>query len=129
MKAALDPDGKPTAGLQRIVFPPIGSTFDASATYSDPGELGLGFTDVPFALANFRAENGPAANHMRIGWLRAVANGDHPVGIHSFAAELANAAGKDTVEYLLQLLGPERVVPRAEFHKEVSNDGAGYEQD
>src|SRR5882757_7404223 len=60
MKAALGPDGKPTAWLQRTVFPPIGSTFDAGATYSDPGELGLGFTDVPFALASFRAENGPA---------------------------------------------------------------------
>src|SRR6266851_1914121 len=56
MKAALGADGKPTAWLQRTVFPPIGSTFNASERYSDPGELGLGFTDTPFALANFRGE-------------------------------------------------------------------------
>src|SRR5258705_1890795 len=36
LKAALGPDGKPVAWLQRTVFPPIGSTFDASANYSDP---------------------------------------------------------------------------------------------
>src|ERR1700741_2404870 len=128
MKAALGPDGKPTAWLQRTVFPPIGSTFDASATYSDPGELGLGFTDVPFALANFRAENGPATAHMRIGWFRSVANVYHAFGIHSFADELAHAAGKDSVEYLLQLLGPDRVVPRAELPKEFPNYGGDYEQ-
>jgi len=128
MKAALGPDGRPTAWLQRSVFPPIGSTFDASARYSDPGELGLGFTDVPFALANFRAENGPAANHMRIGWFRSVANVYHAFGIHSFADELAHAAGKDSVEYLLQLLGPDRVVPRAELPKEFPNYGGDYEQ-
>ena len=128
MKAALGPDGKPTAWLQRTVFPPIGATFDLSATYSAPDELGLGFTDVPFALANFRAENGPAAPHTRIGWFRSVANIYHAFGIHSFADELAHAAGRDPVEYLLQLLGPDRIVPRADLPKEFPNYGADYEQ-
>ncbi len=128
MKAALGPDGKPTAWLQRTVFPPIGSTFDPSATYSAPDELGLGFTDVPFALPSFRAENGPATTHTRIGWFRSVANIYHAFGIHSFADELAHAAGKDPVEYLLQLLGPDRVVPRTELPKEFPNYGADYEQ-
>ncbi len=128
MKAALGSDGKPTAWLQRTVFPPIGSTFDPSATYSDPGELGLGFTDVPFAVANFRAENGPAANHMRIGWFRSVANVYHAFGIHSFADELAHTAGRDPVEYLQQLLGPDRLVPRTELPKEFPNYGGNYEQ-
>jgi isoquinoline 1-oxidoreductase subunit beta len=128
MKAALGPDGKPTAWLQRTVFPPIGSTFDVNATYSDPGELGLGFTDVPYALANFRAENGPATAHMRIGWFRSVANVYHAFGIQSFADELAHAAGKDSVEYLLQLLGPDRIVPRPELPKEFPNYGGDYEQ-
>src|SRR6266850_5405113 len=110
MKAALGPDGKPVAWLQRTVFPPIGSTFDASANYSDAGELGLGFTDVPFAIANLRAENGPAKAHVRIGWLRSVANVYHAFGIHSFADELAHAAGRDRVEYFLDVLGPPRMI-------------------
>jgi isoquinoline 1-oxidoreductase beta subunit len=128
MKASLGSDGKPTAWLQRTVFPPIGSTFDVSANYSSPDELGLGFTDVPFALANFRAENGPATAHVRIGWFRSVANVYHAFGICSFADELAHAAGKDPVEYLLQLLGPDRVVPRSELPKEFPNYDGDYEQ-
>jgi isoquinoline 1-oxidoreductase subunit beta len=128
MKASLGSDGMPTAWLQRTVFPPIGSTFDTNAVYSDPGELGLGFTDVPFALSNFRAENGPATAHVRIGWFRSVANVYHAFGIHSFADELAHAADRDSLEYLLQLLGPDRVVARTELPKEFPNYGGAYEQ-
>jgi isoquinoline 1-oxidoreductase beta subunit len=128
MKAALGADGKPTAWLQRTVFPPIGSTFNASAAYSDPGELGLGFTDVPFAVPNLRAENGPATTHVRIGWFRSVANIYHAFGIQSFADELAHAAGKDPVEYLLQLLGPDRVIPRGDLPKEFPNYDGDYAQ-
>src|SRR6266853_1414834 len=128
MKAALGANGKPSAWLQRTVFPPIGSTFDPKNNYSDPGELGLGFTDVPFAVPNFRAENGPATAHMRIGWFRSVANIYHAFGIHSFADEVAHAAGKDPLEYLLQLLGPDRVVQRAELPKEFPNYSGDYEQ-
>src|SRR6266851_3922356 len=84
MKAALGSDGKPTAWLQRTVFPPIGSTFDPSAVYSDAGELGLGFTDLPYAIPNHRSENGPATAHVRIGWLRSVANIYHAFAIQSF---------------------------------------------
>ena len=105
MKAALDADGKPAAWLQRTVFPPIGTTFDPANNYAPADELGLGFTDVPFALANHRVENGPASAHVRIGWFRSVANIYHAFAVHSFADELAHAAGRDSLEYLLQLLG------------------------
>src|SRR5271165_5057999 len=40
-KASLGADGKPTAWLQRSVFPPIASTFEATQ-YADAGEIGLG---------------------------------------------------------------------------------------
>ena len=36
MKAAVDAKGKPTAWLQRSVFPPIASTFDSRATNTAP---------------------------------------------------------------------------------------------
>ena len=36
MKASLDAKGKPVAWLQRSVFPPIGSMFDANAVYGAP---------------------------------------------------------------------------------------------
>ncbi|MEQ1474183.1 MAG: molybdopterin cofactor-binding domain-containing protein, partial [Candidatus Acidiferrum sp.] len=128
MKASLSDDGKPAAWLQRTVFPPIGSTFDPKNIYAPADELGLGFTDVPFALPNHRVENGPAAAHVRIGWLRSVANIYHAFAVHSFADELAHAAGKDPLEYLLQLLGPDRVIPKSELPKDYSNYDGDYEQ-
>ena len=120
-KATLGANGMPTGWLQRSVFPPIASTFDPTAQYADAGEIGLGFSDVPFAIANQRAENGPAPAHTRIGWLRSVANIYHAYGIHSFVGECAHAAGKDEVEYVLALLGPDRVIPKSELAKDYTN--------
>jgi isoquinoline 1-oxidoreductase beta subunit len=128
MKAALGADGKPEAWLQRTVFPPIGTTFDPKNTYAPADELGLGFTDVPFALPNHRVENGPATAHVRIGWLRSVANIYHAFAVHSFADELAHAAGRDSLDYLLQLLGPDRIIPKEELPKDYSNYDGAYEQ-
>ena len=127
-KASLGADGKPTAWLQRSVFPPIASLFDVNGTYADAGEIGLGFNDVPYALANHRAENGPAQAHTRIGWFRSVANVYHAYGIQSYASELAQAAGKDPVEYQLMLLGPDRVMPKTELPKDFTNYDAEYDQ-
>jgi isoquinoline 1-oxidoreductase beta subunit len=110
LKAAIGANGKPTAWLQRTVYPPIGSTFDVNAKYADD-EMGLGWNNLPFDISNHRAENGPADAHVRIGWLRSVANVYHAFAIHSFADELANAANKDSVQYLLDLIGPSRIVP------------------
>ena len=109
MKAAIGLDGKPTAWLQRTVYPPIGSTFDASARYAED-EMGLGWNNLPFDIPNHRAENGPADFHVRIGWLRSVANIYHAFAIHSFADELAKSANRDSVEYLLGLIGAPRIV-------------------
>lgn len=108
MKAAMDVRGRPTAWLHRSVFPTIGSTFDASARYGQEFEMGMGWVDLPFDIPNHRAENGPAKNPVRIGWMRAVANIYHAYAIHSFVDELARAANRDTVEYLLDVIGPAR---------------------
>jgi isoquinoline 1-oxidoreductase subunit beta len=129
-KATVGADGMPSAWLQRSVFPPITSAFEKgdAALYPDAGEIGLGFSDVPFALANHRAESGPAKAHTRIGWLRSVANVYHAYGVHSFASELAHAASKDEVEYVLALLGPDRAMPKTELPKDYTNYDGDYEQ-
>ncbi len=127
LKAAVDDKGMPTAWLQRTVYPPIGSTFDANATYSDAGELGLGWTDVPFAIPNLRAENGSANAHVRIGWLRSVANIYHAFAVGSFVDELAHAAGRDPLEYLLALLGPDRILDKKTLPSDYQNYGGAYD--
>ncbi len=51
-----------------------------------------------------------AQGHVRVGWLRSVANIPHAFAVHSFIDELAVAAGRDRVEYLLAALGPDRII-------------------
>jgi isoquinoline 1-oxidoreductase subunit beta len=125
MKAALDTSGKPAAWLQRSVFPPITSTFDVNAVYGDPGHLGQGWTDIPYNIPNLRVENGPAKAHVRIGWLRSVANIYHGFAVQSFSDELAHAAGHDPLDYLLELIGPPRVLNLKSTH--YPNYGAPYD--
>ena len=54
LKAAIGPNGMPTAWLQRTVYPPIGSTFDVNARYADD-EMGLGWNNLPLTFPT----NGP----------------------------------------------------------------------
>jgi isoquinoline 1-oxidoreductase beta subunit len=124
LKAATDAKGRPTAWLQRSAFPTIGSTFNPAADYGQGFELGMGLNDLPFDIANQRAENGPAKNHVRIGWLRSVSNIFHAFAIHSFVDELAHAAGRDRVEYLLDTVGQ----PRKIQLKSYTNYGKSLEQ-
>ncbi len=109
VKASVDPKGKPTAWMQRTAFPPIDSLFAAGAQYGS-GQTGMGFTDIPYAIPNLRVENGPAEAHVRIGWLRSVAHVHHAFAVQSFTDELAAAAGRDRVEYLLDLIGQPRII-------------------
>lgn len=125
MKASLDAQGKPTAWLQRSAFPSIDSTFDTTIQYGDAEELGMGWTSIPFDIPNLRVENSPATAHVRIGWLRSVANVYHAFGVQSFAAELAHAAGQDPLKYLLGLIGSTRVLDL----RGVMSVPSGYELD
>ena len=110
MKAALDSNGKPVAWLQRSVFPPITSIFDVNAVYGDPPHLAQGWTDMPYDIPNLRIENGPAKAHVRIGWLRSVANIYHGFAVQTFTDELAHRAKRDPADYLLELIGQARTI-------------------
>ena len=124
LKAAVDDKGKPTAWLQRSVFPPITSIFDVNAVYGDPPHLAQGWTDLPYDLPNIRIENGPAQAHVRIGWLRSVANIYHAFGVQCFTDELAHRANRDPVEYMLDLIGSPRTLDFTNV--QYPNYGADY---
>jgi isoquinoline 1-oxidoreductase beta subunit len=121
-KASVDGRGKPTAWLQRSVFPPIASTFGSPVAYGF--ELDMGLVDTLYDVPNIRAENGPADAHVRIGWFRAVANNYHAFAAHTFADEMAQAAGRDPLEFLLDLIGPGKVVDLKTQGVDYSNYGA-----
>jgi isoquinoline 1-oxidoreductase beta subunit len=128
LEGGLDADGRCTAFLHRTVFPPIPSTFQAGLEQPSWGELRLGAADNPFAVPNLRLETGNAAAHVRIGWLRSVANIYHAFAVQSFAAELANAAGRDQKDFLLELIGPPRHVDPNEEGAEYDNYGDSLEE-
>jgi isoquinoline 1-oxidoreductase beta subunit len=72
--------------------------------------MSLGWNVIPFDVPNFRSENGKALNHVRIGWLRSVANIYHAFAVQSFANELAYAANRDPYDYLVALIGSGHVI-------------------
>jgi isoquinoline 1-oxidoreductase beta subunit len=110
IEAGLDAAGKPVAWLHRSVAPTIGSIFVPDPKHELPLELGMGLVNTPFAIPNIRMENPEAQAHARIGWFRSVSNIPHAFAIQSFVAELAQAAGRDPKDYLLELIGAPRVV-------------------
>jgi isoquinoline 1-oxidoreductase beta subunit len=111
LEAGLDAQGRPVAWLHRTVAPTIMSTFEAGARNEADWELGMGVLNVPFAIPNVRIENPEAIAHTRIGWFRSVSNVPHAFAVQSFVAELAAAAGRDPKDYLLEIIGPARLVP------------------
>ncbi len=125
-KAVVDAKGKPTAWLQRSVFPPIGSTFGSPAPLGI--ELDMGLVDTVYDIPNIRAENSGMDAHVRIGWFRAVANNYHAFAAHSFADEMAHAAGRDSLEFLLDLIGPGKVIDLKAQGVDYANYGAPIEK-
>jgi len=149
LKAALDADGHATALLQRSAFSsffatlypppspvmpqPVNDMFaKARAAFHDGGEYpygsaierAQGLEDMPFEVRNLRIENCPAQSHIRCGWMRSVANIYHAFGICSFADELAVAAGRDSKDYLLELIGKGRILDlEAEGVRHFDNNG------
>ncbi|MDA1082262.1 MAG: molybdopterin-dependent oxidoreductase [Gemmatimonadetes bacterium] len=129
LEAGLDASGRISAWRHRIASPPIGSTFAPGAEFHSEGELGLGVLDMPYAIPNVRVEVCRAPAHARIGWYRSVSNIPQAFAIASFMDELAYAAGKDPVAFLLDELGPDRIIDmtRQGAVKPVDNYGEKWE--
>lgn len=127
LKAGLDADGHPTALLQRSALTSFfGTLFSEEQAqlraasydggeypYASAIERAQGLEDMPFDVPNIRIENCKAANHVRTGWMRSVANIYHAFGTCSFGDEMAIAAGRDSKDYLLELIGKGRILPLA----------------
>ncbi|MEO1729806.1 MAG: molybdopterin cofactor-binding domain-containing protein [Pseudomonadota bacterium] len=128
LEAGLDAEGNCTSYLHRTTFPSISSTFANGVTSPSAGELGLGATDVPFSMPNLRIESGEAKGHVRTGWLRSVCNVFHAFAVQSFAGEVAAAAGKDQKDYLLELIGPDRIIDPTIEGAEYGNYGGSKEE-
>ncbi|MFN8581042.1 MAG: molybdopterin cofactor-binding domain-containing protein [Gemmatimonadaceae bacterium] len=110
LEAGLDASGNVTAWRHRVAYPAIDATFAPNVEGPGPDDLTNGASDVPFAIPNMSVEVCPAVAHTRIGWYRSVNAIHHGFAIGSFIDELAIAAGKDSGKFMIELLGPDRVM-------------------
>ena len=80
-----------------------------------PSSTGSASSTRPYnQVPNLRIENGEADAMIRVGWYRSVNNIQHAFAMNCFANELAEAAGRDPVEYLLELIGDADVMDLTE---------------
>lgn len=118
MKASLDAGGKVTGWLHRSAYPSITSTFMPGVKHGAGFEFQQGMTNMPYEIEHQRFENGEAAAHLRIGWLRSVYNIIHGFSVNVFADELAVAAKKDPMDFRLALIGSDRIYPSENEYKQ-----------
>jgi isoquinoline 1-oxidoreductase beta subunit len=116
LKASLDKDGKVTGWLHRFALPSIMSTFVPGTNEPAAWEADSAAANS-FEIPNMQVETGKAPAHVRIGWLRSVINIPHGFAINVFADELAHAAGKDPLEFRLDLIGNDRLEDSEEGYK------------
>jgi isoquinoline 1-oxidoreductase beta subunit len=127
-EAGLDASNKVIAWRHRSAAPSFMSNFVPDPKHPGNIELGLGLVDVPFNVPNLRVESGEAQSHVRVGWFRSVNNVAHAWSAQSFIAELAHQLGRDPKDFLLELIGPTRIVdPRKSVTTEFWDYGEPFE--
>ena len=132
MEAGLDAQGMPQAWLQRAAYPSIASTFSAGVAGPAGFELGMGFHNMPVAVPAMRTETGLAKSHVRIGWLRSVANIQHAFAVSSFVDEIAVAGKHDSYQAWTKMLrgnkasGPSNHIQRLLDVSEAATSASGW---
>ena len=74
MRARLGADGLPRAWLIRAAYPSIDWLFEKGIDHPQPWEIGMGLSNLPFAVPHLGIEACQAPVPIRIGWLRSVCN-------------------------------------------------------
>jgi len=123
IQVAFDKTKKVTGWSHRSAFPPIGGTTNTNEIQPSDGELGLGAIDLPFDIPNISVEAVESPVRTRIGWLRSVSNIQHAFAIGSMVDEIAQYRKVDPVQNLLDLLGPDRMIPLDQYIKGFENYG------
>jgi isoquinoline 1-oxidoreductase beta subunit len=116
VKASLDASGKVTAWYHAGAWPSILGLWKPTQKTGSRVEYGLGLIDLPYDVPNIRIENGEADIMIRVGWYRSVNNIQHAFAMNCFVNELAEAAGRDPLEFMLELIGDADVL-------DLSKDG------
>ena len=104
-KAALGPDGMPTALSARVV---TSSIFHTTGIKFPPTRVEpmatAGISDIGYAIPNFHVDAVVKNTHMPVWFWRAPGANQHVYAMESFIDELAAAAGQDPYQFRRKLL-------------------------
>ena len=110
LTGVLDENNKLVAYTHRLAGPAIRGwwrgTFDAKGVEDS---INGGLSDLNFIIPNMRFEYAPVKSSLPLGWLRGVEEGSNVFVTQSFLDELAHAAGRDPIEFQLELVGKKTV--------------------
>jgi isoquinoline 1-oxidoreductase beta subunit len=110
LRASLDATNALLAWEHRAASPSI-DAFYAGTGLSPAALSELNSNDFPaFAVPNYRVEFARAESGVPLGYWRSVSNSGNQLIICGFFDEVAAAAGRDPVEFLLATLGPARQI-------------------
>jgi isoquinoline 1-oxidoreductase beta subunit len=106
----LDENGKVTAWRHRSAAPSFLSTFVPDEGFEHEIEVGMGLENLPYDIENISADQCKAMAHTRVGWYRSVSNIPRAFAVQSATAEVANELGRDQKDFLLEMIGPARIL-------------------
>ena len=107
LRAGLDARGRPVAWQQRIVGQSIaaGTAFEKMLIVDEVDQTSVeGVTNLPYAIPNLLAELHSPTLGVPVQWWRSVGSTHTAFAVESLIDELASAAGRDPVEYRMELL-------------------------
>jgi len=106
----LDADNKLVAYTHRLAGPAIRGWWRSYEASGLEDSINGGLSDLMLMIPNMRFEYAPVKSSLPLGWLRSVEEGANVFVTQSFLDELAHAAGRDPIEFQLELYG-KRTVP------------------
>jgi isoquinoline 1-oxidoreductase beta subunit len=110
MWGALDSAGNLAAWKHFQTSTSISAMWGPPGGKPENGEFGTA-AFIPYQTPNYRLEYALAQSGVPRAWWRSVENSSVALVVESFVDELAAAAGKDPVEFRLQLIGSARKIP------------------
>jgi isoquinoline 1-oxidoreductase subunit beta len=124
MQGALDANGNLAAWKHFQTSTSIAAKWrQDGAEKPEHGEFGTA-ASIPYVTPNYRVEYMLANSGVPRAWWRSVEHSSSGFVVECFVDELASAAGKDPVEFRLQMIGSDRKIPYIESPEDKPLDTA-----
>ena len=109
LTGVLDENNKLVAYTHRLAGPAIRGWWRSYDAKGLEDSINGGLSDLMLMIPNLRFEYAPVKSSLPLGWLRSVEEGANVFVTQSFLDELAHAAGRDPIEFQLELVGKKTV--------------------